>query len=126
MKQLGKINLKKGDILLIIFLLCLCGVLFAVYSMQSGSTATVTVDGETVFEADLSQIKEESEITLENGVVIKIAPGEIYFYSSPCKNKDCIKCGKLTKAGQCAVCLPQKTVIKISGKTDGKLPDAIT
>lgn len=121
-----KINLKKGDIFLIAFLILLAAALFLIRGSGSGDTAEVTVDGETVYKVELTSVKEKRDITLPNGVVITEEPGAVYFSASPCKGHDCIKTGKLTRAGQCAVCLPEKTVIKITGETDANTPDAIT
>ena len=121
-----KINLKKGDIFLIAFLMLLAAALFLIRGSANGGTAEVTIDGETVYKTELASVKEKRDVTLPNGVVITEEPGAVYFSSSPCKGHDCIKTGKLTRAGQCAVCLPEKTVIKITGKTDADAPDAIT
>lgn len=121
-----KINLKKGDIFLIVFLLLLAAALFFIRNTQSGTVAIISVNGETVYTTDLSSVKEKREFTLANGIVITEEPGAVYFSDSPCRGHDCVKTGKLTRAGQCAVCLPEKTVISITGKTDKNTPDAIT
>lgn len=121
-----KNKLKKGDILVSAVLLCACAVL-SIFSRQSGTAAArITVNGETVFEAVLNDIKETENITLENGVVITVEPGAISFSYSPCAGHDCIKAGRLTRPGQTAVCLPTKTVIKITGKQNKDTPDALT
>ena len=38
--------------------------------------------------------------------VVTIANGSAFFSSSNCPNEDCVHAGRLTKAGQLAVCLP--------------------
>ena len=126
MTQNKKIKLKKGDIITVAAVLIVCAILF-VFSRPSGeAVAQITVDGAVVYEAALSDIKEPENITLTNGVVVTAEQGAIYFSYSPCAGHDCVRTGRLTRAGQCAVCLPQKTVIKITGKTENDLPDAIT
>lgn len=75
--------------------------------------AQVTVDGETVYRERLSQ---DNEITLDNGIKIKIENGEAYFLESDCKDKTCVKSGRLKKPGDVAVCLPNKTVLTVKGE----------
>lgn len=117
---------EKGDFIIIAALLCVCLLLFALRQNEGGSIAVVTVGGETVFEADLSAISGQKTVELQNGVIITAEPGAIYFSFSPCAGQDCVRTGRLTKAGQTAVCLSEKTVIKIIGKQNKNAPDAIT
>lgn len=120
----NKINLKKGDLLIYGVLLAVCCALLALVPRGQDPVAAVSIDGETVYRQVLSEIKQEQDIVLKNGVVITVAPNEIRFKASSCKGKDCIRTGRLTKAGQCAVCLPEKTVIALTG-TDKSVPDGI-
>ncbi|MBR5409450.1 MAG: NusG domain II-containing protein [Clostridia bacterium] len=102
-------------------------VIFLVFRAPAGGTLTarVTADGETLYEIDLGTVTEEQTLTLENGVVIALYPDGAKIVSSPCKGHDCVRAGKLTRAGQCAVCLPEKTVLLLTGAPGGG-PDAIT
>ena len=121
-----KLSVKKGDIAV----LALALIAFAAVLLLRGSpntvTAEVSINGKTVFSSDLNKITEKEEIELENGVIIGIEPGKIYFISSPCSGKDCIKFGELLSAGQTAVCVPSKTVITLKGEKKGSIPDAIS
>lgn len=83
--------------------------------------AVVTVDGETVYRERLSA---DNEITLDNGIKIKVENGEAYFLESDCKDKICIKSGKLKNTGDVAVCLPNKTVLTVKGEKSAF--DAVT
>lgn len=83
--------------------------------------AVVTVDGETVYSERLSA---DNEITLDNGIKIKIENGEAYFLESNCKDKTCIKSGKLKNTGDVAACLPNKTVLTVKGEKSAF--DAVT
>ena len=127
MQQNKKIKLKKGDLIVVSVLCAMCAVLFVFSRASSGkAVAIVTVNGETVYEAALADIKKSESFVLENGVVITAEPGAVYFSDSPCAGHDCVKTGRLTRPGQTAVCLPEKTVIRIIGKQDTNAPDAIT
>lgn len=117
--------LSKGDLITIGILLLAAAVLFALRGGE-GTVATVTVDGETVYTVDLSDVTDTRDVDLGNGVTVTVEPGSIRFSSSTCAGHDCILTGRLTKAGQCAVCLPNKTVIRITGDKPADMPDAIT
>ena len=42
--------------------------------------------------------------------------GEAYFLESDCKDKTCIKSGKLKNSGDVSACLPNKTVLSVKGE----------
>ena len=46
---------------------------------------------------------------------VTISEGSAYFSSSTCPNEDCVHTGRLTKAGQLAVCLPNGVTLRIVG-----------
>ena len=48
--------------------------------------------------------------------VVTIADGGAFFSSSNCPNEDCVHTGRLTKAGQLAVCLPNGVTVRIVGE----------
>ena len=77
--------------------------------------AVVTVDGETVYRERLSA---------DNEIKIKVENGEAYFLESNCKDKTCIKSGKLKNTGDVAACLPNKTVLTVKGEKSAF--DAVT
>ena len=47
---------------------------------------------------------------------VTISERSAYFSSSTCPNEDCVHTGKLTKAGQLAVCLPNGVTVRIVGE----------
>ncbi len=113
----GKI-IRKTDFLIVgvavIAALCL------LYFQRAGDghrIARVTVNSELVEEIDLDTQIEKTVIRPETDydVVIIAENGEIYFESSSCRDKICVKTGRLSKKGDTAVCLPAKTVVSISG-----------
>ena len=48
--------------------------------------------------------------------VVTIADGSAFFSNSNCPNEDCVHTGRLTKAGQLAVCLPNGVTVRIVGE----------
>ena len=81
--------------------------------INGGENVTVTIDGDTVYRDKLSV---DNEITLDNSIKIKIENGEAYFLESDCKDKTCIKSGKLKNSGDVSACLPNKTVLSVKGE----------
>lgn len=121
----NKLNLKKADLIILSVIILIAVILFFVRSDSAALTAQITVEGETVYDIVLSSVKETYTLSLDNGTEIEISQEYIRFISSDCGGKDCVNCGKLTSAGEAAVCIPNKTVIKLSGKSNSS-PDAIT
>ena len=116
---------RPADLIVVAAVLAVAAVLWAVLAHLTGTTAQIVCGGEIVETVDLSAVKEAYDVTLDNGVVIRVEPGAICFAASGCANQLCVHTGRLTKAGQSAACLPNKTLIRITGK-DRRAPDALT
>ena len=113
---------KKGDIAVILVILIVAAVFWFCQSQNADRLeAVITVNGKTVETIDLSSVKEKRIIELDTDpkVVIAAENGEIYFESADCDDKLCINCGKLSRKGDTAVCLPAKTVVTVSGSDIG-------
>ena len=114
--------LKKGDIAVILVILVAAALFWFFRTQQTDRLeAVITVNGETVETIDLSAVKEKRIIELDTDprVVIAAENGTIYFESAECDDKLCINCGKLSRKGDTAVCLPAKTVVTVSGSDVG-------
>ena len=116
---------RPADLIVVAAALAVAAVLWAVLAHLTGTTAQIVCDGEVVTTVDLSAVREAYDVTLDNGVTVRVEPGAIYFADSDCANRLCVHTGKLTKAGQSAACLPNKTLIRITGK-NRRAPDALT
>jgi hypothetical protein len=103
--------LKKGDIFVIaavcILAAALAGVFFAL--KKDGKTVLVKVDNEVVCEYPLDT---DREIVLEHNTAV-IRNGEAYMREADCKNQICVKSGKISKRGECIVCLPNRVILEI-------------
>lgn len=118
---------KKGDFILLVILLLVAGLFFALGN--SGKTATsaeIICNNETVLRIDLTTVNKEYEETLPNGMILCVSQNGIRVLSSDCKDKLCIHCGQLSEDGDIAVCLPNRTFIKVSGEKQKDAPDIIT
>lgn len=109
---------RKGDIAVILVILVVAAAFRLYQTKQSDKLeAVITVDGKTVETIDLSAVDGKRVIELDTApkVVVAVEKGAIYFEKAECDDKLCINCGKLSRKGDTAVCLPAKTVVTVSG-----------
>lgn len=109
---------KKGDVAVILVILVVAAAFWFFTSRQSDKLeAVITVDGEVIETIDLATVdgKRLIELDTEPKVTLAVENGAIYFEESACEDKLCVNCGKLSRKGDTAVCLPAKTVVTVSG-----------
>lgn len=115
--------LKKGDIIIAITVL-LAAALFAIPKLTSSDklTAEIYVDGSLERTVELSDGETYSfSPASKPNVTITVGDGAIWFSHADCKDKLCVKSGKLTSGGQTAACLPERVVVSVvsnKNKTD--------
>ena len=110
--------LRKGDIAVILIILVVAAAFRLYQTRQTDKLeAVISVNGETVEVIDLSEVEGKRTIELDTDpkVIIAVENGAVYFEEADCDDKLCINCGKLSKKGDTAVCLPAKTVVTVSG-----------
>ncbi len=109
---------KKGDVAVIAVILIAAAAFSFFASRQTDKLeAVITVDGKIFETIDLATVEGKRLIKpdTEPEVVIAVEKGMIYFEKSDCEDKLCVNCGKLSRKGDTAVCLPAKTVVTVSG-----------
>lgn len=109
-------------VILLVILLA-AGTAFQVFRTTQGSiTATshleavLTVSGTEVWRTNLADIttQQTHKVTVDAGSLTVLAEaGKVRVASSDCKDQICVHTGWLTSAGQTAVCLPFKVVLKV-------------
>lgn len=92
---------------------------------ENAVVAEVTVDGITVQEIPLKPSDEKQQYTLENGVVLETENGTIRFFESDCPDAVCVHTGALSRAGEIAACVPNKTVVVLKSEKNAAV-DGIT
>lgn len=73
---------------------------------------SVCVNGEELARFPLS---EDRVFDCGNGVTVAVSGGKAFILESDCPDKTCMRTGKLEASGDTAVCLPNRTVVKIAG-----------
>lgn len=103
--------MKKGDVLIIVVCTLLCIFLFALTFMPTDNlTAQVYLDGEVIKSQELSQISNDYSFSV-SGCELLFSKDGVSFVSSDCKDKLCIKHGKLSKNGDTMACVPNRVVV---------------
>ena len=110
--------LKKADII-IIAAAAAAAIGFILFQRLGAQrlTAVISVDGSVVQTVRLDEVTSRGEIRLQGApdVLIVAENGKIRFEGSDCPDKLCVKRGELYRKGDTAVCLPEKTVITVTG-----------
>lgn len=118
-------KLKFGDFIIIGAVLALAGALMAVLALHnSGSTlyAEVWENDELV---ERVRLTDSTDRTIElDGNTIVLSGKTAKMAEADCKDQVCVRTGTLTHAGQAAVCLPHRVVLKLVGENDSGI-DAV-
>lgn len=120
--------MKKGDVILIVFLLIIISVGYGAVKIsrsRSNSINKVAVIKHNELlvqriELDTVESLQRIEVTDSNGRsihVILVDKGRIRFIQSDCPNQVCVNTGWLTQEGDMAACLPNRTVIVIENQS---------
>lgn len=115
MKNDGRRRIRPGDIIITAAVLA-AALLLMLIPRGKACTAEIICSGKTVYTVELSSVKEPYKLDLENGVTVLVEHCAISFLSSDCKNGLCVHTGRLTRAGDTAVCIPNETIIKVRGE----------
>lgn len=118
--------IRKADILLFVALMVTAGLLFALpvfrvrASASSGNALNVVIrqNGKPYGTYSLSK---DREIHIKNGKqenVVRIQNGSVLMEKSTCKNQVCVDEGKISRAGQSIICLPNRVVVEIQESKD--------
>lgn len=124
-------KLKFGDFIIIGVVLVMAGALAAALTFHSSGDKLYPLD-ERIVLPDLSvQLVERVQLTDATDRTIKLDGNTIVLSGktakmadADCRDQVCVRTGTLTHAGQAAVCLPHRVVLKLVGVNDSGI-DAV-
>lgn len=95
-------------------------------SGREGSVAVISQNGRELYRIELQAVTEPYRLELpgECPAVLLFEPGSVCFEEAACPDKLCVRTGKLSRAGEAAVCLPAGITVRIEG--DNRQIDAVT
>ena len=108
----------KDVILLAILLIVAIVAFFIIHSKPNENLEAVIVkDNQTYKIINLNEVEQPYQINIDGSipVIISVEKNSIYFKNSECPDKICVNTGRLSKAGDIAVCLPAKVSIELRG-----------
>lgn len=112
-------NIKPGDIFIIIAALCfIIGFSLLVYSVPGTDMRlhVISRDKEFIYTLQTDQL---IEIQGPLGIsVIHIKDNRAYMHASPCPLQLCVEKGAIMNPGEWVACLPNKILIIVKGKKD--------
>ena len=120
--------IKPLDLVLIAALLLAGGGLWLAHSRAAaGVTAVVLVKGQEERRVDLTRVEAPYEIQLETdpAVTLAVAPNAVWFSEADCRDKLCMKTGKLTKVNDSATCLPARVTVRLIGEPSDSSVDVV-
>lgn len=103
--------MKRLDIIVIISI-CVFAAALAIFFIcfkKNGETVVVKQDNKVIAEYSLNA---DREVKLKGNTFI-IEDKKVFMSHANCKNQICVKTGKISKRGECIVCLPNKVILEI-------------
>lgn len=120
--------MRKGDIILLVTVICLgiTGCILIGVSRRETGYVTVMVAGNEIGTYSLSEDKEVM-IETENGGrnVLRIRSGRVKILSANCPNQDCVHHKEIMYSNESIVCLPHKITVIIHDNTGENATDAV-
>lgn len=113
--------MKKADFLVIIIILLISGLVAFITGKNEfvdnklGKKVIITVNGNVYKEIVLNE-KTNEKIKIDNEFghnVVVVKDQKVYIEESDCKDKICMKKGKISLVGDSIICLPNRLLIKI-------------
>ncbi|WP_245574981.1 NusG domain II-containing protein [Chitinilyticum litopenaei] len=118
--------IRPGDVLLALALLALLPALFAwCWSGDSATRVRIYQDGRLFAELDLQAARVLAVPGPLGTTSVEVAAGRVRIASDPSPRQYCVHAGWLSRAGQSAICLPNRTSIELIGK-DGPAYDSLS
>jgi len=120
--------LTRSDVMVILLVL-LAGIVLSVrfwFPKGQGTEVVVYVDNQVRYRFPLT---EEGDFKLQGRLgpmTLRLSGGKARITASTCPLKLCMKMGSISRPGQSLVCLPNRVVISIVGKSHTKTIDLIT
>ena len=113
-----RLPIKWGDCVIIVLVLALALAVALPFYLRPNDVLTCEIvqDGAVVQTVKLIGSVQE-EIDIEGAVTnhIEITAAGVRFAESDCPDQVCVRSGLLTRAGQSAVCLPNRVIVRLTG-----------
>ena len=119
-----------SDFILIGLIIALA--VFFFFFNKSGSEnnlyVSVSLDGEEIYSQNLYEIDTPFEYKIDGDIdmILLLEKDGVTVTHSDCPDKLCVNMGKLTKSGECAVCLPARVSVRLYSYDQNSELDGVT
>ena len=110
-------RIKCGDFVIIAAVLLLAAGVAAALALGQGGGQLYAWREDALVERVQLTDETDRTIDLDGHNVIVLAGRTARMQSADCRDQVCVRTGTLTRAGQAAVCLPNRVVLKLVGDT---------
>ncbi len=107
--------MKKRELAIIVPVILFSVLLLLINKKDVGEYVTVTCAKEEIAHVPLS---ENREIDVRDTNVVVIENGEVYMKSAFCPDELCVLCAPISKGGEKIICLPNRVIVEIIGKSE--------
>lgn len=109
--------------LLLLLVLAAGGLLLWTRLAPAGAVAVVEAEGRELARRELRLLSKPETLTAAGAgglqVTVELSPQGARVIEAGCPDKSCQRTGWLTQAGDCAVCLPARVVLRLEGGPAG-------
>lgn len=106
---------KKGDFIVVLVFLLVSALIMLprLFRADKNVTAKIYENGSLMQEIDLTKVEEPYRVNINGGVLL-VENGRICYETASCPDQLCVKFKWLSKNGDVASCLPNRTVVSVS------------
>jgi hypothetical protein len=126
-------RLRVGDILVVFLVLAAAGGSMVLVSRanagEKGSLAIVEVNGREVRRVTLGSGQAARTLTVkgwQGPSTFEVKDGRVRMVKSACRDKICVGVGWIDSGGRSIICLPNRVVIRVTGKRKSGKIDTVT
>jgi hypothetical protein len=108
--------LKAGDFFIIIVAVALIVILFTKFFFSRPAEQQVKITGRS--SQEYYELNEDRVVEVEGPLGITkviIEDGEVWVENSPCREKICMRMGRIKRTGDQLICIPNRVVVEIEG-----------
>ena len=119
-------GIRPGDVVLVVLMVVAAAASMVLVSRanagEKGSLAVVEVNGKEVMRVALGAGQASRDFTVtgvQGKSTFNVADGKVRMVRSACRDKICVGVGWIDSPGKSIVCLPNRVVIRVTGKRGG-------
>jgi len=105
---------RKWDTVIIVIVV-IAVLAFTLSENPQGETVNVSLDGKTLYSLSLDS---DRTVVIDGVGTIIIENSTVRIEDADCPDKLCEQIGRISKAGQSIICLPNKLIITITGESE--------